>query len=525
MRVMLLRQPRDYRHDHSSHADDDNQAASGDVTITIPDGDDVDEEPDVVTGTTVGQELTADTSGVTDADHEDDTTTDNIDESILTDGLSYQWQTLDPPYTARPEPIDGATSKTYTPTEDDVGLRLLVVVMWSDKYGNGNDMPETLDVSNASDSLNVTSYDEARPFIIKEDRNGNEQLDPGDVLTQDFSGMFNDQDQLIDDNGDLIDGDTNDDTDDPENNPDPVAIPDSAVTFTWHRGDGPIYCDADDDGDIEEDADGNPTEECTLTMYTLADEDVAEDITLVASYSVKTGVDDQNVDVLTPQTPLTSDSAGTVISTNPPMGQPLISGVAQVGATLEVDEDGTSITDGDKVASITYSWYHGDDDDYSDALGTGSEYTLGPDDNEKTIKVRALVVDELGDMAYVSSEATSTIAGSPGEISRIEAAIRSVTASAGDTVTLSVDIYGLQDAKDNGLEATFTWKQTNGTSTIDLDEGSDREIDYPVPSSPGTYTVTASLGGGECQPEVEAEAREDDCNASITVQVRRPSHL
>ena len=52
---------------------------------------------------------------------------------------------------------------------------------------------------------------------------------------------------------------------------------------------------------------------------------------------------------------------------------------------------------------------------------------------------------------------TTAIAGSPGEISRIEATIRSVTVSGGDTVTLSVDIYGLQDAKDNGLGGTFTW--------------------------------------------------------------------
>ena len=49
------------------------------------------------------------------------------------------------------------------------------------------------------------------------------------------------------------------------------------------------------------------------------------------------------------------------------------------------------------------------------------------------------------------------------------------------TVTLSVDIYGLQDAKDNGLGAVFEWTQTNGTTSKDLTL--DRvEIDYPVPS-------------------------------------------
>ena len=50
---------------------------------------------------------------------------------------------------------------------------------------------------------------------------------------------------------------------------------------------------------------------------------------------------------------------------------------------------------------------------------------------------------------------TSTIAGSPGAISRIEPGIRGITVSGGDTVTLSVDIYGLQDAKDNGIGGAF----------------------------------------------------------------------
>ena len=128
----------------------------------------------------------------------------------------------------------------------------------------------------------------------------------------------------------------------------------------------------------------------------------------------------------------------------------------------------------------------------------------------------------------VSSSATSEIAGSPGEISRIEPTIRSVTVSGGDDVTLSVDIYGLQNAKDNGIDAVFAW--TLGDDKINDSDGdpeTGREIDFTAPSQSGMYTVTASLGGGECQPELDgrtdAEAREDDCEASINVQVRRPA--
>ena len=202
-------------------------------------------------------------------------------------------------------------------------------------------------------------------------------------------------------------------------------------------------------------------------------------------------------------------------------GIPTISGVAQVGAELTAattdigDNEGIPVDDdGDK--KFNYQWLR-DGEDIDGA--TQSKYTLGPDDNEKTISVRVWFYDGARQHEAVTSNATSTIAGSPGEISRIEAAIRSVIVSGGDDVTLSVDIYGLQDAKDNGIGAVFTWS-LDGVEDADL--GSGREIEFTAPSQSGMYTVTASLDGGECQPVVEAD-RADDCNASINVQVRRPA--
>ena len=489
------------------------------VTLNIADDDNRDPSASAIsiTGTAkVGETLTADTSTATDPDNADDRTTDEVDDAVAST-YTYQWQRE--VSGGDNEDIDGATSSTYTPDADDVGEGLTVLVTSVDQYGNGNGgVP--FEFSAATATVDV-AHNEAKPLIqIEIDSDG--KLNQGDVLGFDTSGMsstmINDEGNLIsgfDAMGDPVEVMTDDET--------PVTVSlVSDVTYTWHRK-------ASGDADSSPIMDTrDPPVPITVDTYVLINDDVAKEITVVASYVSKDAIDadpsaDPPVaaaDAVT--TEIESEPAGYVESPNAPDGQPLISGVAQVGATLEVDKDETSITDGDIVASITYSWYHGDDDDYSDALKTNSKaYTLGPDDNGKTIKVRALVVDVLGDMAYVSSEATSTIAGSPGEISRIEAGIRGVTVSAGDTVTLSVDIYGLQDAKDNGLGAVFEWTQTNGTTSKDL-EGSGREIDYPVPSSPGTYTITASLDGGECQPEVEAD-REDDCNASITVQVRRPS--
>ena len=192
-------------------------------------------------------------------------------------------------------------------------------------------------------------------------------------------------------------------------------------------------------------------------------------------------------------------------------------GTAQVGATLEASD---TITDDEGVGTKTYTWFHGDDADYSNPLGTGTTYEVKASDVNKTLRVRVTFNDLARYPEMVTSAETVTIAGSPGQISRIEPGIRGITVSGGDTVTLSVDIYGLQDAKDNSsLGGTFEWS-VNGERDDDL--GSDREADYTASSSPGKYLITASLGGGECQPAPGAD-RDDACSAEFDVTVRRPS--
>ena len=97
------------------------------------------------------------------------------------------------------------------------------------------------------------------------------------MLTMDTSGMFNAANQLIDDDGDLVDGNTTNDDPTPTANP----ISSADVTLTWHRDGMPIMRD-DDTNDQTDDVPN------TETMYTLTDDDVAETITLVATYLVTT---------------------------------------------------------------------------------------------------------------------------------------------------------------------------------------------------------------------------------------------
>ncbi len=214
------------------------------------------------------------------------------------------------------------------------------------------------------------------------------------------------------------------------------------------------------------------------------------------------------------------DDPGRFTSNEEPTGVPTISGIAQVGAILTADASSIRDVDGipqkNDANDFMYQWLR----DGADIDGANSStYTVQPDDVGAAISVRVSFTDNERQYEMITSAETSTIAGSPGEISRIEPSIRSVTVSAGDTVMLSVDVYGLQNKMDNSITGDFEWDPDDGT--IDEGQGT-REITYIAPSSPGSFDVTASLSGGSCQPDDE-EMREEACSATITVNVRRPS--
>ena len=525
--------------------DGDNTAATGAVTIDIFDSLDSLDPVDTPVPKS-GQYLVANTSDIDDADQP----------SGEPPKFMYQWIRTDDGDVK----IDGAEKSTYKLTRYDVGDKITVQVWSSDRYGNGNgnanDDAADSDVGENNNgqtlarpaSTAVVVYDKARPLIIEgalQPEGDARRLEPGVELTRDTSGMFKPGTELgvaylIDDNGDeiTVDLDNDDPNDDGFKDEEKTMLATARtnveyghVTFTWYRGEAPIEeCAA---GGERSGVAGDGNSPCYGDIYTLVDADVAKKIFVRASFltlDASETTDANDVDVFEH---IDSLSIGRVYSPNLATGMPRITGVAQVGSTLTADIGSIADPDNDDdpdldpvaEADITYTWFNGDDDDYSDPLHNdddkGTSYVLAPSDVGKTIKVLASFNDGLDDPEMRVSGLTTEVAGSPGEISRIEAAIRGVTVSADDIVTLSVDIYGLQNAKDNTIGATFEWTLTSGESTEDL-EGSGREIDFTAPSSPGRYTVTASLGGGECQPETEAD-REEDCEASFTVQVRRPS--
>ena len=204
----------------------DNQQASGNVQVTIPgvDGDEMPIDVDVDTNTRVevGDILTAGTSAIDDPDHDDPATTGADEDEGTTvgadfpEGFTYSWQVDDNDAATDNEVV--GTDKTFSPSEDEVGDTLILVVTWTDKYGNGDD--EADDLTEFPSSIGPVVYDEARPFIIK----GATPLKPDVVLTQDPSGMCNAAGNVIDADGMEVDGNTT--NDDPNVTPDTLSCTD-----------------------------------------------------------------------------------------------------------------------------------------------------------------------------------------------------------------------------------------------------------------------------------------------------------
>ena len=157
-------------------------------------------------------------------------------------------------------------------------------------------------------------------------------------------------------------------------------------------------------------------------------------------------------------------------------------------------------------------------------MSPSTTYPLTNADVGEKITVTVTFTDDLGDPYTIPSAQTISIGGSPGAISEILPGIRGITVSGGDTVGLEVLVYGLQGSLDQdlGIGVDFDWVVDPDAGTISFaDEDKEYEATFKAPTSPGNYTLTASLGAVDCQPETEGD--ENACKAEFEVQVRRPS--
>ena len=138
----------------------------------------------------------------------------------------------------------------------------------------------------------------------------------------------------------------------------------------------------------------------------------------------------------------------------PATGVPTISGTTEAGQTLTADATGISDGDGLDNATFTYQWL-ADDAEINGA--TASTYTLDDDDAGKVIKVKVTFTDVADNDEELTSAATGAVAAAPPPPNTLATGVPSITGTAQVGETLTADATGISDA--DGLDnATFTYQ-------------------------------------------------------------------
>ena len=206
--------------------------------------------------------------------------------------------------------------------------------------------------------------------------------------------------------------------------------------FQWVSNDGSA------DTDIADAADSS---------YTVAGSDEGSTVRVRVSFTDRGGYAES----------LTSDPTGEVGSgvqqhkaNRPATGAPTITGTAQVGEALTANTSGIADADGLCNAAFSYQWVANDGTADTDITGaTASTHTLAPADLAHTARVRVSFTDD-GYAETVTSDATAPVVR-PANVPACGAPDITGTAQAGETLT--AETYGIAD--DNGLaNAAFTYK-------------------------------------------------------------------
>ena len=369
----------------------------------------------------VDETLTADTTGVEDAD------------GLTNVSYSYQWM-------ADGVDIQNATSSTHKLILPDQGKTIKVKVSFTDDRDNA----ETL-TSAATVAVVAAPNREAtgKPTI-----GGTPQVDQ--TLTADTSPI-DDQDGLTNASygyqwlagGSDIDGATGSSyelTSSEQGQTIKVR-----VTFTDDRDNAETLTSEATVAVVaapNRDATGAPTisgtpqvdQSLTADTSSIADEDgltnvsyeyqwIAEESDIegatVSSYTLTNSEQGQTIQVLVIFTDdadheETLTSAATEAVAAKPNTPPTVSGTTQVGETLTADVSGVNDEDGLTSVSYSYQWIANDgttDTDIQDA--TDSTYTLTDDDAGKTIKVRVTFTDDADNEETLTSAPTGAVAAKP----------------------------------------------------------------------------------------------------------------
>ena len=221
----------------------------------------------------------------------------------------------------------------------------------------------------------------------------------------------------------------------------------------------------------------------TASTYTLVAADAGKAIKVQVSFTDDAGNDEE----------LNSAATATVAAAPPPpntpaTGLPTITGTAQVGDTLTAVTTGIEDADGLDNVIFSYQWIRNDggtDTDISEA--TGSSYTLGDSDVDKTVKVRVSFTDDANNRETVTSAATAAVAARPNSLATGAPTI-SGTAQVGETLT--ADTSGIAD-EDGLTNASFAYQwQADGA---DISGATDSSYTLAVDDESKVISVKVSF--------------------------------
>ena len=247
--------------------------------------------------------------------------------------------------------------------------------------------------------------------------------------------------------------------------------------------------------------------DATASAYTLVAADAGKTIKVKVAF-----IDDaQN------QETRTSTATTAVIAANTSAtGAPTISGTVQVDQTLTADTSGIGDADGLTNVSYSYQWIANDgtsDSEIADA--TSSSYTLVASDAGKTIKVKVIFTDDNGNDESLTSAATTAV------ITANTSATGAPTISGTVQVdhTLTADTSGIGDADGlTNVSYSYQWVANDGTSDSDIADGTS-----------SSYTLVAADAGKTIKVKVaftddaqNQETRTSAATAAVAAAVQTP---
>ena len=477
----------------------------------------------------VGETLTADTSGIADAD------------GLTNVSYSYQWIANDG---TSDTAISGATNSTYTLVAADEGKTIKVRVSFTDAAGHGETLTSAATASVAARSDQGSTPDTpdqpvgtavfvggvdlewndvpgADSYDVQLFRNGQWMGLPGDGVEITFYGAgaiiseldpgsthwFQVRARNAHGSSDWSNfrqvGSTNQSALGKRARPDNAPASGAPVIDGTAQVGESLTADAtgiEDDNGLNRvqfrlqwvSNDGSADAEitgATGSSYTLVAADEGKTVKVRVSFTDRGGYAES----------LTSAATDTVsfavqqqVANNPATGAPAVNGNAQVGETLTADTSGIADADGLTNVSYSYQWIANDGTNDTDITGaTDSGYILAAADEGRTIKVKVSFTDDAGHGETLTSAATAAVDAAPNSPATGAPTITG-TAQVGETLTAATS--GIADADGlTNVSYSYQWIANDGTSDTAISGATNSTYTLVNADEGGTIKVRVSF--------------------------------